>query len=205
MPVATLAQKLRIKPGQSMLILNAPQSFLNLLGGLPENKIETGNVSGKSGFIHLFVKDSAELEHWFPIALHSFSEDTVFWISYPKQTSKIKTDLNRDNGWEVIFRAGYRPVSAIAIDDDWTALRFRKGTFNRTPPSADKSTRTVVVPDDFRLALSTQGEALIKFERLAYTHRKEYVQWIEGAKKPETRERRIKQAVEKIVSGKKLN
>jgi hypothetical protein len=205
MPISPLAQKLRIKPGQSMLLLNAPPSFLHLLGGLPENKIETGNVSGKSGYLHLFVKDNAELEHWFPIALNSFGEDTVFWISYPKQTSKIKTDLNRDKGWEQIFKAGYRPVSAVAIDEDWTALRFRKGTFTRANPPADKSARMVILPDDFRNALSAQGDALATFEKLAYSHRKEYVQWIESAKKTETRERRIKQSVEKLAEGKKLS
>jgi hypothetical protein len=205
MPISPLAQKLRIKPGQSLLLLNAPSTFVQMLGELADNKIETENVSGKAGYLHLFVKNSTELEHWFPIALHSFSEDTVFWISYPKQTAKFKTDLNRDKGWEHIFNAGYRPVSAVAIDEDWTALRFRKGTFNRATQPADKSARMVILPDDFRNALSAKADVLGLFEKLAYSHRKEYVQWIEGAKKPETRERRIKQAVEKLAEGKKLS
>jgi len=204
MSISPVAQKLHLKPEQSILILNAPGSFFILLGDLPENKIETANVSGHYDYVHLFVKDSIELEHHSSAALNSLGEDTLFWISYPKQTSKINTDLNRDKGWEPIFNAGYRPVSQVAIDENWSAVRFRKGIFSRTLPTG-KTTRIIIVPDDFRLALSGQAGALQTFEKLAFTHRKEYIQWIEGAKKTETRERRMKLVVDKIAAGKKLN
>ncbi len=66
---------------------------------------------------------------------------------------------------------------------------------------ADTEERTVAVPEDFRRALARDRKAKETFEKFAYTHRKEYVQWIESAKKPETRERRIAEAVIRIAAG----
>ena len=51
--------------------------------------------------------------------------DGLFWLSYPKKTSTIAADLSRVEGWDVLDAAGWRPVSQIAIDATWSALRFR--------------------------------------------------------------------------------
>jgi hypothetical protein len=110
MTISAIVQKLRLKPGQSILILNAPETFFVLPGKLPENNIETGIVSGNYNFVHLFVKDSNELRRYAYETPNSLGEDTVFWISYPKQTSKINTALNRDTGRELIYNTVYRPV-----------------------------------------------------------------------------------------------
>ncbi|MFC5649655.1 hypothetical protein ACFPYJ_11085 [Paenibacillus solisilvae] len=54
------------------------------------------------------------------------NEDALFWITYPKQSSKVKTDINRDRLWAMVQdKSGYRPVSNVAIDEKWSALRFR--------------------------------------------------------------------------------
>jgi hypothetical protein len=203
MAITFLSRKLRIVPGQTMLIINAPESYFTLLGKLPDNKIETIIVSGHYDFVHLFVKDSVDLKLLVSTIINLIGEDTLFWISYPKQSSKIKTDLNRDIGWEPLFLAGFRPVSAVAIDMDWTALRFRKGSFNRQK-STDESPRLIVVPSDFSAALAAKPAAQKVFDQFAYTYRKEYVNWIESAKKADTRQRRISRAVENISAGKKL-
>jgi uncharacterized protein YdeI (YjbR/CyaY-like superfamily) len=65
--------------------------------------------------------------------------------------------------------------------------------------------RTVTVPDDFRKALAANKKAMQTFDGFAYTHRKEYVQWIESAKRPETRQRRITEAVSRISKGTKFS
>ncbi len=70
---------------------------------------------------------------------------------------------------------------------------------------ADIEERTVTVPDDFRRALAKAPRARETFEKFAYTHRKDYVQWIESAKKPETRQRRIDEAVTRIAAGTKFS
>jgi hypothetical protein len=69
----------------------------------------------------------------------------------------------------------------------------------------DLEERTVEVPDDFRRALTKNRKALQTFDGFAYTHRKEYVQWIESAKRPETRQRRIADAVSRISQGTKFS
>lgn len=69
----------------------------------------------------------------------------------------------------------------------------------------DKEPRTVMVPDDFAMALAKNKKAKEIFEKFAYTHRKEYVRWIEEAKRSETRERRIAKAVIMLSEGKKYS
>jgi hypothetical protein len=56
--------------------------------------------------------------------------DAVLWFAYPKRTSKrYKADFDRDHGWEVLRAAGFEPVRQVAIDADWSALRFRRSEF----------------------------------------------------------------------------
>ena len=59
------------------------------------------------------------------MALESITYDGVLWISYPKRSSKVKTDLSRDVGWDVVANAGLRPVTQVSVDETWSALRFR--------------------------------------------------------------------------------
>ena len=68
----------------------------------------------------------------------------------------------------------------------------------------DTSPRIVVIPDDFKRAMTTHPDVLAFYNNLSYTHQKEYVQWIEGAKRVSTRERRIAKAIEIMKKGKKL-
>jgi hypothetical protein len=98
MVISPIAQKLFIKPEQCMLIMNAHESYFNLNRELPKNKIEPGIVSMHYSFVLPLVKGNAELKSYVTEAFHQLCEDTLFWISYPKQSSKIKTDLNQDKG-----------------------------------------------------------------------------------------------------------
>jgi hypothetical protein len=59
--------------------------------------------------------------------------DVVIWFAYPKGTSKkYKCEFNRDTGWEIFGKLGFEPVRAVAIDEDWSALRFRRVSFIKT-------------------------------------------------------------------------
>ena len=119
--------------------LNYKDQTMVLLKGLPENlagigsdfaavaqvstQIETGR---KVTFSLIFVKDCAELESIAESSVRAQEDDSVLWFAYPKQTSKkYKTDINRDRGWDGLEQLEYRPVRQVAIDDDWSALRFR--------------------------------------------------------------------------------
>jgi hypothetical protein len=120
-----LIKKLRIQPGQRLLILNAPEGYLSNLGQLPDG-VEVKDVpDGVFDFVQVFVKSITELEKQVPVAIKAVKYDGLVWICYPKQSSGIKTDINRDTGWSVVQKAGLRPVTQVAIDDTWSALRFR--------------------------------------------------------------------------------
>ena len=120
-----LIKKLRIQPGQRLLILNAPEGYSSALGQLPEGAEVKDVPDGVFDFVQVFVKSITELEKQVPVAIKAVKYDGLLWICYPKQSSGIKTDINRDTGWSVVQKAGLRPVTQVAIDDTWSALRFR--------------------------------------------------------------------------------
>lgn len=125
MGTGTLAGKLRMQPGQRVLIMNAPTGYLEQLGTLPKGVDVRDAPDGKVDFVHLFVRDIVELEELGPVALNAVTYDGLLWISYPKRSSKVDTDISRDTGWNVIAQAGLRPVMQVSVDETWSALRFR--------------------------------------------------------------------------------
>ncbi len=108
-----------------MLILNAPEGYMDALGAVPEGVEIHHKPEGKYDFGHLFVKDRAELERFIDPLLAAMEYDGILWISYPKGGSGVETDLNRDKLWAAMSDTGLRPVTQIAIDAVWSALRFR--------------------------------------------------------------------------------
>jgi hypothetical protein len=120
-----LVKKLQLKPGLRALFLNVPASYVESLGPLSEEVALVDGPPGTLDFVQLFVRDSGELAAFAPAALAAIKRDGVFWISYPKKSSGIVSDLTRDEGWAPIYAAGLRPVTQIAVDEIWSAVRWR--------------------------------------------------------------------------------
>jgi hypothetical protein len=120
-----LLKKLQMKPSLRALFLNAPQGYVESLGPLPDGVALVDGPPGTLDFVQLFVRDRAELAGHAPTALAAIKPDGVLWIAYPKQSARVKTDITRDRGWEPVTTAGLRPVTQIAIDETWSALRWR--------------------------------------------------------------------------------
>lgn len=121
----TLVKKLRLQPGQKAVVVNAPPGYVEGLGELPAG-VEIGtDLGARADFIHLFVANQADLERLGPAVLEVLEYDGLLWVSYPKRSAKVETDLTRDRGWELLTEAGMRPVTQVAIDEVWSALRFR--------------------------------------------------------------------------------
>lgn len=118
---AALVKKLLLKPGFRSIVLNPPNGYLPKLSSLP---VES-ELNGKFDFVHLFVRNKEEAELMGPKAVEAVKPEGVLWISYPKSSSKIKTDINRDKGWDSIKAMGFVGVSMISIDETWSAMRFR--------------------------------------------------------------------------------
>lgn len=129
MAETTIATKLLIKPGQSMLLLHAPENYRDQLGTLPEGVeiVETPEDALPQAFdcVLLFAGDRSQLASHAPLALSSVRPNGLLWIAYPKKTSKLNTDLSRDLGWDVVTSVGMQGVSLIALDETWSAMRFR--------------------------------------------------------------------------------
>jgi hypothetical protein len=116
--VEGLLKKLRYKEGPAA-ILNPPVGY--------ELGIETEKEEDKLNFVQLFVNSRLELENWLPTVIPKLNDDAIFWVTYPKQSSKVKTDINRDSLAEIVQDIStYRPVSAVAVDDKWSAMRLRE-------------------------------------------------------------------------------
>jgi predicted CoA-binding protein len=86
-PQKSLVEKLGIKRGFKIIVLNPPQNYHSLLGKLPDNVILMKELKGPLDFIHLFTKERQELEDKFPILKQEVSPNGIIWISWPKRSS----------------------------------------------------------------------------------------------------------------------
>lgn len=151
-----LFQKLNYKEGQTIVCLNAPESFQP---ALDEMRAHTAIIQNEKEFntIHfalLFATKQKEVDDYASLLAPKLEGDAVLWACYPKGTSKkYKCEFNRDNGWKVLGELGLEGVRMVAIDEDWTALRFRKTEY----------IKTITRREDF--ALSAKGKQKIQRSR----------------------------------------
>lgn len=117
-----LALKLKLKPGTQAAILNPPEGYLVELA--PERVTFDHTLSGLYEWIQIFVQNQAELNAWFPALAAALETESLLWVSFPKATSKIQTDLTRDQGWERL--AGLKRVTLVSLDKTWSAFAFRR-------------------------------------------------------------------------------
>ena len=122
---AALLKKLLVKPGMRVLVLNAPNGYLARLEPLPDGTSLSTRPNDVFDMAQLFVAQKAELDAAWPTVQAAVKPGGVVWLAYPKLSSKVKSDMTRDRGWETVRAAGWEPVTQIAIDDIWSALRFR--------------------------------------------------------------------------------
>jgi hypothetical protein len=124
--MSALFKKLNLGTQDTIHVLNAPKSFAPELAALQGVTVKR-TVSGASAFAMAFVITQAELDAASRKLAAACTGDAVLWMVYPKGTSKkYQCEFNRDSGWPVLGAAGFEPVRMVAIDADWSALRFRR-------------------------------------------------------------------------------
>ena len=121
----SLQQKLQLKPGQGVVVLNPPVGYLELLAAELKDNLVSTEISERTQAMILFVNSLAEAKSLAPSAISMAKADSLVWIAYPKGTSKVKADVNRDSLWEALKVTGWRPVRLIALDEVWSVMRFR--------------------------------------------------------------------------------
>ena len=205
-----------MKPGHYWLLYNAPAHYLSLLEPLPEGAAVSYNTNGDFDGVQLFVKNSHELKESLKVVMPLLKPGAIFWITYPKKSSGIKSDLEMMSSWDEPAKYGYTGVAAAAVDETWTALRFKpteqtKATETRNDEIkqneysrwVDVENKIVRLPDEVKDVLQKSSTALANYEKLSYSNRKEYVLWILTAKQEKTREERLVKLLEKLEAGKK--
>jgi hypothetical protein len=130
----TTFQKLNLKDKKEILVLNAPASFepeLKALRGITVQRDLKGVA--QIGFSLAFVTKQKEVDMLAKAIAKKVEGDAVVWFAYPKGSSKnYKSEINRGSGWKVLGDAGFEPVRMVAIDADFSAVRFRRVEFIKT-------------------------------------------------------------------------
>ena len=123
---SALARKLVVRPGNSVLVVNAPAGYLEGLVPLPEGATATDRVGGRFDVVQLFASSRQELEEHLGDAIRAVQPGGILWVSYPKLASKGAGDLSRDRIRELVDEStDWTTVSQVAVDDTWSALRLR--------------------------------------------------------------------------------
>jgi hypothetical protein len=129
--IKPIFDKLNLGTITSISVFNTPKSFEPELGRL--NGIDVSRDPKKPAplkFSLAFVQTQKEVDRLSKLLASAADGDALIWFAYPKGTSKRYTcEFNRDTGWDVIRKAGFDTVRAVAIDEDWSALRFRRNEY----------------------------------------------------------------------------
>ncbi|UAY56473.1 YdeI/OmpD-associated family protein [Arachidicoccus terrestris] len=150
------------------------------------------------------------LKDVFP-ALHGNSK---VWIAYPKSSSKIVSDLNRVDCWEILSNNSYeKSTEEIVLDNVWGAVKFNKVQAEEPAESAPIATKTPrakgfdkklsIIPAELDALFVKHNKAKEFFSSLPSANQKEFVTWIEGAKRSDTKQKRLASTLEKLLAGKK--
>jgi hypothetical protein len=126
--------KLNLKDQSDIVVVNAPASFEPDIASLRGVTVRRALSDGKQvNFSVAFVTKQKEVDSLARVIGQKASGDAIVWLAYPKGSSKKYTcEFNRDTGWASMVEAGFEPVRMVAIDEDWSALRFRRAEFIKT-------------------------------------------------------------------------
>ncbi|NJC72103.1 hypothetical protein HC031_20625 [Planosporangium thailandense] len=120
----TPAEKLGVKPGSTLVLINAPGAPETILGSLPDGvRVETAGGGGGADVALMFAGDSAELREYAPVVLAAADDDGKVWIAYRKGGV---SDLSRDTLMPALTGLGWHGVSLVSLDATWAAARFRR-------------------------------------------------------------------------------
>ncbi len=220
----SLFEDLELKDERSLLIQGLPSSIEKQFVKLSYAKNVTPLLkSRKIDFALIFAVNQNQLNNILREVFSALHSNSKVWIAYPKQTSKIVSDLNRQCSWDLLIQSGFENVNQVSIDNVWNAIRFKKtevaalplpvknGSSVSSVEVIEVSTVTatvefeknlVVPPAELEKIFKKHKEAREFFTSLSVAHQNEYVSYLEDSKKGETKQRRLESVVEKLTSRK---
>ncbi|MEY4052631.1 MAG: hypothetical protein EB092_02520 [Chitinophagia bacterium] len=210
-----ILEKLQLKEEKNILIQGLPSSVEKQFAKLSYNKNLTPLLkTRKIDFALIFAINQLQLNNILKEVFPALHPESKLWIAYPKTTSKIVSDLNRDASWEILSKNEFEAVRQITLDHVWTAMRFKKldqiPNRNRTFVEFkaadikvdDFEKRLIALPIELDKLFGAHEEAREFFVSLSILNQKEYLSWIQGAKKEETKQKRLESTLEKLLAGK---
>jgi hypothetical protein len=205
-PSQSVLEKLQLKDEKNLLIQGLPSTIEKQFVKISFAKNVTPLLkSRKIDFALVFAISHKQLDEIFRDVVPALNENAKFWVAYPKVSSKIVSDLSRDCNWECLAKFGFEGVRLIALDNIWSAMRFKK----REPVKVSKivsdipgvkiENRTITTPVELEDLFSRNEPAKAFFETLSFTNKKEYITWITGAKREETKLARLEATIDKLT------
>lgn len=208
-------KKLQIKPSSIVKVIDAPENAAAIFGDVPSDVL-LKYTNTTFDVLITFSSSKAQLNAQIEDNLKSIHTKTIFWVFYPKKTSKIPSDLDLMKTWNELGIYGLSPCASAAVNETWTGLRLKLATevkrsgigneqikSNEYGDFVDPVNKMVKLPEDLSSVLAQNSKALNYFNSLAYSHKKEYVLWILTAKQDKTRQSRIQKTLEMLSIGKK--
>lgn len=119
----SLVEKLGIKQGSKVRIVNPPANYIDILGSLPRGVVLSDKLE-EFDFIQFFTVSMLELKRKFPVLKKRLSKGGMLWISWPKRSSKLSTELDENAVRDVGLENGMVDVKVCAVDKDWSGLKF---------------------------------------------------------------------------------
>ena len=120
--MSDLAKKIKLKTGSKAAVIHPPGNYLQ---ELQHDTEISSTLRGKFDWVQIFVKNKAELDELAPKAANALKPESMLWITFPKGSSKIQTDLTRDKGWEEVQKLNLKWINLVSIDETWSAFSMR--------------------------------------------------------------------------------
>ena len=126
-----LVGKLGLRPNEKIIALNPPANYAQLLASLPEGAAITNRVTARARFVHLFVTRRADLAKRLTALRAKLDDAGILWVSWPKKSAKVATDITEDTIREVALPLGFVDVKVCAVDETWSGLKLMIRRANR--------------------------------------------------------------------------
>jgi len=125
MAESALAKKMKLKASQRAAVLRTPPGFLDELAPLPKGTTVSTQLDGSFDWVQVFVQTKAELDALLPEVRRALKPVSILWLSFPKGTSKLQTDLTRDKGWDSLRNADLKWITLVSVNETWSAFSLR--------------------------------------------------------------------------------
>src|SRR5712691_2922364 len=119
-----LAKKLGIKEGSRLFLSGAPRNYLELVAPFPKGARVVPKIDGETDIVHIFSTERARLTATLRDSLKRLKQDGTIWVSWPKKSSKVPTDVTEGTIREVALPMGLVDIKVCAVDDIWSGLKL---------------------------------------------------------------------------------